>query len=95
MDGRAILVKVTHSANDFEPFYLLNIYAPAQYQPRRQFYNTLTSLLSHSVDPDILENMLIVGDFNYSYERNDSSYGKAPETWKDFLADHFYQHDAA
>lgn len=89
-DGRGLFVQVSHTSSAFDPILLCILYAPAQRSPRFRFFQdvllpiflapSLQSFLSHS---------LILGDFNYSYARRDSSYLSAPISWRDFLQGHF------
>ncbi|KAK4509114.1 uncharacterized protein ATC70_007464 [Mucor velutinosus] len=75
-NGRLIICTVSHANHLFRPFRLMNIYAPATYHARYDFYadllqlpffqSLLLNLSTHSFNfpseaPDI-----IVGDFNYN-----------------------------
>ncbi|OBZ84623.1 hypothetical protein A0J61_07317 [Choanephora cucurbitarum] len=64
------LFKISHPHNFYTPFYILNAYAPANSRPvRREFYHNLTLLL-HTLRSQIsFENLIISGNFNYSYLR--------------------------
>ncbi|KAI8145144.1 hypothetical protein BJV82DRAFT_497087, partial [Fennellomyces sp. T-0311] len=88
--GRGLWAKVIHTNNAFDPYYILNIYAPANAGERHAFLrDTMLSLTQSAELSSPLEQSIVLGDFNYSYERNDSSFGKAPVSWRDFLAEHF------
>lgn len=68
IDDRGIICRITHINDSFDPFMLLNIYAPAQPRPRELFYASMLNLpMFQNVDPfeSPVAPMLIVGDFNY------------------------------
>ncbi|KAI7855722.1 hypothetical protein BDC45DRAFT_438662, partial [Circinella umbellata] len=90
LDGRGLLVTVSDINSSFEPFYIFNIYAPAPDQLRYLFFSTLLSLLQSPSLTFLLSRCFILGDFNYSYTRSDSSYLKAPVAWLDFLSSSFF-----
>ncbi|KAI8140917.1 hypothetical protein BJV82DRAFT_519263, partial [Fennellomyces sp. T-0311] len=87
---RGLWVKVIHSNNDFDPFYILNIYAPANAGELHAFLrDTMFPFMQSAELLSLLEQSIVLGDFNCSYERKDSSFGKAPVSWRDYLAEHF------
>ncbi|KAI7846832.1 hypothetical protein BDC45DRAFT_452830 [Circinella umbellata] len=90
LDGHGLLVTVSDINSSFEPFYIFNIYAPAPDQLRYLFFSTLLSLLQSPSLTFLLSRCFILGDFNYSYTRSDSSYLKAPVAWLDFLSSSFF-----
>lgn len=89
IDGRIILAEITHSAQYFQPFYILNIYAPSSNtaSARTNFYDSLLTLPSLSL-PQIRDRLIIMGDFNYSYLRRPQM-RTIPTEWTTFLHSHF------
>lgn len=86
-DGRFIFATIT-TANVPSPLaYILNIYAPAQYGPRKTFFRNLalntfiTNLLSNTNTPTF-----ILGDFNFNTHKKFTS-DLGP--WVDFLLSYF------
>ncbi|OBZ80993.1 Transposon TX1 uncharacterized protein, partial [Choanephora cucurbitarum] len=86
---RAILSRVHHPHNLFDPFYILVVYAPASSgRDRQQFFSLLLSQLRR---PDLALNrdrLFIVGDFNYSYLRGALSSATSND-WLVFLETDF------
>lgn len=77
IDGRMILAKFTLVDNSIPPFYVLNLYAPAEHNSRSKamFFNNMISMI-HSL-PDaaaILPSLIVAGDFNYSFDNSSSHY---------------------
>ena len=70
-DGRFILAKLTvPSEPNLLPLYVLNIYAPADTVPNKTaFYNNLMAYLKslHNYS-DILDRLILAGDFNFQYD---------------------------
>lgn len=87
---RAILSKITHPNNLYTPFYVLVLYAPASSNSeRRQFFDTvLNDIFDSSLDIDF-SRLIIMGDFNYSYQRSNLSYSTSIQ-WTSFLQDNFH-----
>ncbi|KAI9361881.1 hypothetical protein BD770DRAFT_308904, partial [Pilaira anomala] len=67
---RFILCKVHHPHQFYEPFYIMNIYAPADSNVnRRSFFEALSDLLYNLRDTITWDNLIISGDFNYDMAR--------------------------
>ena len=65
---RIQLCKITHPNNFYDPFYVLNIYAPVAPAPRqRDFYAKLYQLLHEFRGQISFDHLIISGDFNYSH----------------------------
>lgn len=85
-DGRFIYAAVSHQHNKFPSFNLLNIYCPASYAEKRDFNRKIEEFMNHTGvfnNPD--NNILITGDFNYSYNKNPGTYGRTPKWIKKIL----------
>ncbi|CAO0792481.1 unnamed protein product [Mucor circinelloides] len=92
---RYILCKVHHPHNFYEPFYILNLYAPASSnnKPTREFFHSIYALLSAISDTVDLDRLIISGDFNYDYERDINNTHRILKTsldWLGYLDQHFY-----
>ncbi|ORZ07165.1 hypothetical protein BCR42DRAFT_336582, partial [Absidia repens] len=88
-DSRCLAAKVTHSTNLFHPFFVLVIYAPANSPTARQlFFNNLTANLQSPDSPLPLDNLVILGDFNYSFISTNRTLGLTGE-WSRLLSSHF------
>ncbi|CEP07325.1 hypothetical protein [Parasitella parasitica] len=92
---RYILCKVHHPHNFYEPFYILNIYAPAtsNHRPRQEFFESIYNMFSTLSETIDLERLLISGDFNYDYVRdinNASRIAKTSLNWLGYLEQHFH-----
>ncbi|KAI8364549.1 hypothetical protein BD560DRAFT_164118 [Blakeslea trispora] len=85
------LCKISHPHNFYAPFYVLNIYAPVSPHPvRREFYHNL-ALLLHTLRPQIpFENLIISGDFNYSYLRTSTLGIATALSWRTLLEQNFF-----
>ena len=89
IDDRGIVCRITHVNNSFDPFMLVNIYAPAQPHPRELFYASMLNLpMLQNIDPfsSPVPHMLIVGDFNYHaimYESRTSSHENDTTNYND------------
>lgn len=84
IDGRLILAQARHKTNYFVPFYILDIYAPATRDlAKRHFYEQLTNI-AELHDTMIKDNLLIMGDFNYSFASS-SHMRHIPEVWLSYL----------
>ncbi|OBZ81852.1 Transposon TX1 uncharacterized protein [Choanephora cucurbitarum] len=67
---RVILAKVCSPDNLYSPFYIAVIYAPANSdKDRRNFFSNLATRLQSTELRLDLDRLLIMGDFNYSYQR--------------------------
>lgn len=86
---RIILCKVSNPTNRFEPFYILNIYAPSDNdRNRKEFFISVLRRLNHHLSIDELNRLFIMGDFNYSYDRpNIHHHTSSP--WLTFLSENF------
>ncbi|KAK4511165.1 uncharacterized protein ATC70_012378 [Mucor velutinosus] len=92
---RYILCKVHHPHNFYEPFYILNLYAPAtsDNRPRQEFFESIYNLLSTLSETIELERLLISGDFNYDYVRDITNATRIVKTslnWLSYLDQHFH-----
>lgn len=87
---RTLLSRVHHPHDFYQPFYILNIYAPTDsLLARRSFFDSITDFLSSSQHSINLDRLLIVGDFNYSLYRPRLSYSTSSR-WLAYLDEHFY-----
>ncbi|KAI7849370.1 hypothetical protein BDC45DRAFT_448778, partial [Circinella umbellata] len=67
-DDCHIFVRVKHTQNDFQPFFILTLYAPATSPKHRQlFYNNLYHSTIFDHNQPYHQCLIITGDFNYSY----------------------------
>ncbi|KAI9490984.1 hypothetical protein BDB00DRAFT_767850, partial [Zychaea mexicana] len=89
-DGRALWVTISHVNSSFEPFHVLNIYAPAERHSRHTFFHNLLAIFNLDSFSLPLQRCVLVGNFNYSYSRSDSSYLSAPNEWISFLSSTFF-----
>ncbi|KAI9476606.1 MAG: hypothetical protein EXX96DRAFT_460742, partial [Benjaminiella poitrasii] len=92
---RLILCKVHHPHDFYIPFYILNLYAPADSNvARREFFDSIYHMLLHLSDTTLsLDRSLISGDFNYDLCRDiDSGKGlfKTSPNWITFLQQFFH-----
>ncbi|KAK4518210.1 2-oxoisovalerate dehydrogenase subunit alpha, mitochondrial [Mucor velutinosus] len=92
---RYIFCKVHHPHSFYEPFYILNLYAPAtsDHRPRQEFFESIYTLLSTLSETIDLERLLISGDFNYDYARdinNASRISRTSLNWLGYLDQHFH-----
>ena len=92
---RYILCKVHHPHNFFEPFFILNLYAPASSanRPRQEFFQSIYTMLSTLSDTLDIERLIISGDFNYDYERDIDKAPRIVKTsleWIGYLDQHFH-----
>ncbi|CEP15119.1 hypothetical protein [Parasitella parasitica] len=92
---RHILCKVHHPHNFYEPFYIINIYAPASSnnKERQEFYQSLYNMLTSLSDTIDLERLIISGDFNYDYSRDIAKVPRIVKTtleWLCYLEQHFH-----
>lgn len=101
---RYILCKVLHPHQFYEPFYILNIYAPAtsNWSLRRESFESIYNMLSALSETIDLERLLISGDFNYDYVQDITNATRIVETsmnWLGYLDQHFHNclvlHDMA
>ncbi|KAK4521701.1 uncharacterized protein ATC70_004235 [Mucor velutinosus] len=92
---RYILCKVHHPHSFYEPFYILNLYAPAtsDHCPRQEFFESIYNLLSTLSETIDLERLLLSGDFNYDYVRDITNATRIVKTslnWLGYLEQHFH-----
>lgn len=91
---RFILCQAHHHQQQDQPFYILNIYAPASSNTeRRQFFEHLTNMLHQLCQTLDLSRMIISGDFNYDYHRDiitNKGLYKTSRRWINYLDDTFY-----
>lgn len=88
--SRYQLCVITHTQQFYEPFYVLNIYAPASSaKQRRELFQKLVDMLEHLEQQSIIkyDRLIICGDFNYSNSRPQRS---TSAQWRIFLENHFY-----
>lgn len=90
-----ILWKVHHPHNFCEPFYILNIYAPAtsNYSIRQVFFESIYTMLSSLSQTIDKERLIISWDFNYDYMRNITNATRIVRTsvnWLGYLKQHFH-----
>ncbi|KAI9243160.1 hypothetical protein EDC94DRAFT_671391, partial [Helicostylum pulchrum] len=85
---RILFAKITHSQQYFEPFFVLNLYAPAgSGQVKTIFFQKLLDYRP-LFNLDIIHRLFIMGDFNYSYSRQ-TQMCCIPEPWLTFLQGNF------
>lgn len=94
-DQRFILVKLTILGNhNIEPMYVLNMYAPASDENRRRhiFYSEVLEHLKNLNNfGDVLQRMVVMGDFNFSFESNlPSGHSARPKAFMTFMRTHFH-----
>jgi hypothetical protein len=91
---RYILCQVHHPHAFYTPFYILNIYAPANPKSeRRTFFHSMYQLIRQLSDTIPLDQLIISGDFNYDNGRDiESGNGlyKTSQEWVLFLQRSFY-----
>lgn len=94
-DDRFILAKFTViGESNIPPFYILNLYAPASdfQQARNKFFIRLMEFLT-SLDSylDIMNNMVLLGDFNFSFEKQNGpqSHSRRPRSFMTFISTYF------
>ncbi|KAI9345974.1 hypothetical protein BD770DRAFT_328348 [Pilaira anomala] len=87
-DDRILFTQVTHSQHYFAPFFILNLYAPSNNgRVKTTFFQNLSEH-PFLTNPDIVSRLFILGDFNYSYSRqNQMRY--IPDSWLTFLHSNF------
>ncbi|KAG2192540.1 hypothetical protein INT47_011653, partial [Mucor saturninus] len=95
----AVFVQVHHINHHLEPIFLLNLYAPSQPSPKKQFYNDIIELPLFKDETDIAyftkySNFMITGDFNYhhytSYRSSNSPSPHPIISWKQIISQHLY-----
>lgn len=87
------LCKVQHPHHFYEPFYILNLYAPAHLATERcQFYKQLVQLIETLVDQNTiaLDKLIILGDFNYSHLRPSQLSRSTDDDWQFLLDANFF-----
>ncbi|OAD74955.1 hypothetical protein PHYBLDRAFT_167288 [Phycomyces blakesleeanus NRRL 1555(-)] len=86
--GRCISATVEHANNNFSPFQICVVYAPATVGQRYKF---LSALLANSLLlPTHPSRFILLGDFNHSYHTRSPRPRLAPHTWLQFLSDHLF-----
>ncbi|KAI9489984.1 hypothetical protein BDB00DRAFT_749805, partial [Zychaea mexicana] len=85
LSGRVLLARVTYTNNTIDPFYIICIYAPATYSPRRQFYHELSTTWSTIASTSILRRCFLMGDFNLQLHRHTNHCS----AWRDIISQHF------
>ncbi|KAG0734885.1 hypothetical protein G6F62_011953 [Rhizopus arrhizus] len=87
---RMVLSKVSHLQNFYAPFHVLVLYAPASSgKARREFFDSVLHTLT---SPDYAidhQQLIILGDFNYSYHRANLS-SHTSLRWVSYLDKSFY-----
>ncbi|ORZ07448.1 Endonuclease/exonuclease/phosphatase, partial [Absidia repens] len=87
-DPRILAASVSHPSNMFPPFQILVLYAPASSPTlRRTFFHTLTTALQSPDCPLTLDNLIILGDFNFSLIRPNRTLSGLDD-WLSFLSHH-------
>lgn len=91
---RIILCKVQRPNDFYAPFYILNIYAPADSDSNRKtFLQQLYNMLIQMSDTLSMDHLIISGDWNYDYDR-DTQNGridyKISSEWVSYMKDLFY-----
>ncbi|KAG1446861.1 hypothetical protein G6F56_009441 [Rhizopus delemar] len=80
------LCKVEHPHQFYDPFYILNIYAPAHSnKERREFFDKLTIMLYAMHEHISFDRLIIAGDFNYSNFRLDKISYATFSDWRTLL----------
>lgn len=91
---RFILCKVEHPHQFYEPFYILNVYAPASSNnERRVFFENVYNMLLDLTDSVPTGRLIISGDFNYDYHRDivpGTGRYKTHDMWVFYLDAYFY-----
>ncbi|KAI9260430.1 hypothetical protein EDC94DRAFT_694816 [Helicostylum pulchrum] len=93
---RFLLYQISHPHGFYEPYYILNLYAPADSNIRRRaFFDSLFCMLFqlHASDKIPLSRLIISWDLNYNYNRDiiRNNYAfKTSTDWVSFLLDSFY-----
>lgn len=88
-DPRTLAAKVSSPNQSFSPFFILVLYAPAQSaSKRRSFFTQVLAALQPNTSPIDSSNLIILGDFNFSFLRPDAHTNGTPE-WLDYLSTHF------
>ena len=77
---------MTHPNHFYEPFYILNFYAPAHIPTeRKRFYEQLYTLLRELAGQVPHDRLIIAGDFNYSHSRDSVRDRFTPTEWVTML----------
>lgn len=90
-DTRFQLCIVEHPQKLYEPFFILNIYAPANTKKNRQvFFSQLVNMLYGMQDQITFDRLIISGDFNYSLLRPNMLTQTTSAEWLHLLELFFY-----
>ena len=87
------LCQVKHPQNFYEPFHILNLYAPAgSGSARKEFFSSLALLLDELQDKQTinLDSLIICGDLNYSLQRPRQYRSSTNENWRILLDTNFF-----
>ncbi|KAI8364596.1 Endonuclease/exonuclease/phosphatase, partial [Blakeslea trispora] len=85
------LCKISHPLKFYDPFYILNIYAPVSpSSERREFYSKLAEMLQHLRTTIPFDNLVILGDFNYSHLRPSTLDRETSLEWRTLLDTNFF-----
>ena len=82
-----------HPQNFYEPFHILNLYAPASSaSARKDFFSRLASMLDTLQDDQTIsiDSLIICGDFNYSLLRPRQYRSSTTDNWRILLETQFY-----
>ncbi|KAG0806624.1 hypothetical protein G6F20_010985 [Rhizopus arrhizus] len=87
---RMVLSKVSHPQNFYAPFHVLVLYAPASSgKARREFFDSVLDTLTSPEYAIDHQQLIILGDFNYSYHRANLS-SQTSLRWVSYLDESFY-----
>ncbi|KAI8994903.1 hypothetical protein BDB01DRAFT_715387 [Pilobolus umbonatus] len=71
----------------YNPFYILNVYAPSRCgRDRKTFFNSVLEILYSLHDTIDIDRLIISGDFNYSYLRESTLLEQTSSQWISFLS---------
>ena len=87
------LCQVKHPQNFYEPFHILNLYAPASSaSARKNLSSRLASMLDTLQDDQTIsmDSLIICGDFNYSLLRPRQYKSSTTDNWRILLETQFY-----
>jgi exonuclease III len=90
-DDRFQLCSVAHPQKLYEPFYILNLYAPASnHKARQTFFEQILAMLYGIQDQISFDRLIIAGDFNYSLQRPNILKQATSADWLHLLELFFY-----
>ncbi|KAI8061284.1 hypothetical protein BDF21DRAFT_323628, partial [Thamnidium elegans] len=93
---RFLICKVSRPHSFYEPYFILNLYAPASSNvERRTFFGFLYSMFSrlHATETIALHRLIISDNFNYDYDRDIIRSNRSFKTsvdWVTHLLESFY-----